>query len=74
MQPTLYGTEPPLDLHDRILADKLSYRFRDPKRFEIAIFRYPLDRSKNYVKRVWGMPGEELRIEHGDVWVRRSAS
>lgn len=70
MQPTLYGTEPPLDLHDRILADKLSYRFRDPERFEITIFRYPLDRSKNYVKRVWGLPGEQLRIEHGDVWVR----
>ena len=74
MQPTLYGTEPPLDLHDRILADKLSYRFRDPKRFEITIFRYPLDRSKNYVKRVWGMPGEEMRIEYGDVWVRSQSN
>jgi len=73
MQPTLYGAGAPLELYDRVVADKLSYHFRDPARFEVAIFRYPLDRSKNFVKRVVGLPGEQLRIEGGDVWVREGS-
>jgi signal peptidase I len=70
MQPTLYGSGPPLELYDRVVADKLSFRMRDPERFEVVIFRYPLDRSKNFVKRLVGLPDEELKIEHGDLWVR----
>jgi len=54
---------------DRILVDKLSYHFRDPERFEVVIFRYPLDRAKNFVKRLVGLPGEHLRIFRGDLWV-----
>lgn len=56
--------------HDRILVDKVSYLFRDPRRWEVIVFRYPLDRSKNFVKRVVGMPGEDIRIAHGDLWTR----
>ncbi len=70
MQPTLMGSD---GIFDRILVDKLSYRFRAPERWEIAVFRHPLQRSRNMVKRVVGMPGEEIRIENGDLWVRRDA-
>ena len=73
MQPTLYGSGPPHELYDRVLADKLSFRFRDPERFEVVIFRYPLDRSKNFVKRLVGLPGEQLKLENGDLWVRSDA-
>ncbi len=79
MQPTLMGwdspdPEDPLSaVKDRILVDKISFHLRDPKRFEIVVFRYPLDRSKTFVKRVVGMPGEHLRIAHGDLWTRPSA-
>jgi signal peptidase I len=69
MQPTLMGNDE-TNVHDRILVDKLSLHFRDPERFEVVVFKYPLDRSKNYVKRVVGMPGEWFRIQHGDVWTR----
>jgi len=72
MQPTLMGLT--LDANDgvfdRILVDKLSYHFRDPERFEVAVFKYPLDRSKNFIKRIWGMPDEELRIRDGDIFRR----
>lgn len=74
MQPTLMG-ETFADgngIWDRILVDKLSYHLRDPERFEIVVFRYPLDRAKSFVKRLVGMPNEELRIQHGDLWVRSS--
>lgn len=78
MQPTLMGT-PLLDpitkstnggLHDRVLVDKISYWFRDPVRWEVVVFRYPLLTHNNYVKRLIGMPGEELWIEAGDIYAR----
>lgn len=78
MQPTLMGTnllDPATKatdggLHDRVLVDKISYWFRDPVRWEVVVFRYPLLAHNNYVKRLVGMPGEELMIEGGDIYVR----
>lgn len=71
---SVFGKEPTRRgvkvVNDRILVDKLSFRFRDPERFEVVVFRYPLDRSKNFVKRIVGMPGEHFRIEAGDLWTR----
>ncbi len=70
MQPTLMGN-PETGIFDRVIVDKLSYHFRDPERFEIAVFKYPLDSSKNFIKRIVGMPGEHLRIENGDLFVKK---
>lgn len=69
MQPTLIGDEQ-ADVKDRILVDKLTYELRDPRRWEVAVFRYPLDRSRTFVKRVAGIGPEQLRIWNGDVWCR----
>ena len=69
MQPTLMGDET-TGVFDRILVDKLSYQFREPERFDIVVFRYPLDHSKNFVKRLVGLPGEHFRIHAGDLWRR----
>ena len=69
MQPTLLGNED-TQIFDRIIVDKLSYHFRDPERWEVTVFKYPLDRSKNFIKRLCGMPGEELQIADGDLWTR----
>ncbi len=73
MQPTLMGQAfgQGGGIFDRILVDKLSFHLREPERFEVVVFKYPLDRSKNFVKRLWGLPGEQLSIEFGDVWTRR---
>lgn len=76
MQPTLMGLADPIaaragvHVSDRILVDKLSPYLRDPQRFQVVVFRYPLDRSKNFVKRICGMPGESFRIHNGDLWRR----
>ncbi|MEO6710864.1 MAG: signal peptidase I [Planctomycetota bacterium] len=70
MQPTLMGNDE-TGIFDRVLVDKLSFHFRDPQRFEVATFKYPLDRSKNFIKRIVGMPGEQLWIAHGDLWSRK---
>jgi signal peptidase I len=69
MQPTLMGDEQ-ADIRDRVLVDKLSYALRAPERWEVAVFRYPLDRAKSFVKRIAGVGPEELRIQNGDVWRR----
>lgn len=65
MAPTLRG-EPQ---GDKILVDKLVYRFRDPRRWEVAVFRYPLDQRTNFIKRIIGLPGEKVEIHDGDIWV-----
>lgn len=69
MQPTLMGNAE-TGIYDRVIVDKLSYHFRDPERFEIAVFKYPLDSSKNFIKRIIGMPEEELSLRGGDPWIR----
>lgn len=73
MQPTLIGDDA-MSVHDRILVDKLSLAFRDPRRFEVVVFRFPLDRSKAFVKRVIGVGPEDVRIHHGDLWRRADSS
>lgn len=69
MQPTLMGNEE-TGIYDRVIVDKFSYHFRDPERFEIAVFKYPLDSSKNFIKRIIGMPGERLFLKGGDAWIQ----
>jgi len=72
MQPTLMG-DPKTETYDRTVVDKLSFHFRDPERFEIVVFKHPLEESRVMVKRLVGMPGEQLRIEYGDLWTRANA-
>ncbi|MFA5158964.1 MAG: signal peptidase I [Candidatus Omnitrophota bacterium] len=50
---------------DKIFVDKLSYRFRAPVRGDIIVFKYPLDRKKDFVKRLAGLPGEAIEIRKG---------
>jgi len=50
---------------DRIFVDKLSYRFHEPERGDIIVFKYPLDKSKDFVKRLVGLPGDKIEIHDG---------
>ena len=72
MRPTLLGDEMLSTgerLHgDRILVDKFVYLRRDPRRYEVIVFRYPLNANKNFIKRLIGLPSEWLRVADGDVW------
>ena len=49
---------------DNLIVDKLSYRFRDPERFDIVIFKFPDDESQLFIKRVIGLPGETVTIRN----------
>lgn len=52
---------------DRVLVQKFFHEFQPPRRWEVAVFRFPDDHSQAYVKRVVGLPGESIRIVDGDV-------
>ena len=54
---------------DRIFVDKISYRFREPKRGDIIVFKYPLDRKKDFVKRLAGFGGETIEIREGLLYI-----
>ena len=67
---------------DRLIGNRLAYginlqigdkqickKLRDPKRFDIVIFRYPDDESELYIKRIIGLPGETVEIKDGDVYI-----
>lgn len=55
---------------DNLIVDKLSYRFRDPKRFEIIIFPFKYEEDTYYIKRIIGLPGETVQIDYdGNIWI-----
>ncbi len=68
MQPTILGDRL-TGIKDRVIADKLCTMLRDPRRWEVMIFRFPSDERRLYVKRIVGLPGETLEIKGGDVWI-----
>ncbi|MEX0913140.1 MAG: signal peptidase I [Candidatus Paceibacterota bacterium] len=55
--------------NEYLIVDQVTYRFRDPKRAEVVIFRYPHDPSKYFIKRVIGLPGETVSIENNSVTI-----
>ena len=79
MEPTLHcarpGTECEAAVSDRVLADRLIYRFRDPHRGEIVVFHTPPAAAKKcgeggtYVKRLIGLPGEVWSERSGVVYI-----
>lgn len=61
---------PSIVIGDRLLADKIVYRFRAPERGEIVIFKNPLDESKvPLIKRVIGLPGDKLEIRNRELFI-----
>lgn len=63
---------PTFDDRDYLIIDELSYRFSDPERGDVVIFRYPNDPSVFYIKRIIGLPGEVVHIDRGSVTVTKS--
>lgn len=48
---------------DYLIIDELSYRFKTPKRGEVVVFKYPRDPSQRFIKRIIGLPGEQVKME-----------
>ncbi len=62
--------EPTLMDADNLIVDKISYRFKDPERFDIIVFPFQYQEDTYYIKRIIGMPGETVRIdEKGNIYI-----
>lgn len=60
---------PNFDNGQYLVIDEISYRFESPKRGEVIVFRYPLDPSQFYIKRIIGLPNETVEVKGGRVFV-----
>lgn len=60
MEPNFYDQE-------YLIINEITYRFRDPSRGEIVVFKYPRDPSQYFIKRVVGLPGETIEVTGGNV-------
>lgn len=81
MEPTLMGHVITDDsgrvvesLMDRIMVTKFFYQLAPVERFDVAVFKFPLNQSKNFIKRVVGMPDEKFFVEGGNIYYRKNDS
>lgn len=56
--------------NDYLIVDQITYRFEEPKRGDVIIFRYPRDHSKYFIKRLIGLPGETVVIDGNSVIIK----
>ncbi len=54
---------------DRILVNKFLYKFKEPERGDIIVFKYPGDEKKDFIKRLVAREGEEVSIKDGDIFI-----
>ena len=58
-----------LDHGDQLIVDKITYRFRDPERFDIIVFPFHYKENTYYIKRIIGLPGETVQIVDGTIYI-----
>jgi len=61
--------EPNFHEHEYLMVDEISYRFNQPKRGDVIVFRYPKDPQEYYIKRLIGLPGETVSFKDGSVYI-----
>jgi len=66
--------EPSFFDHEYLIIDELSYRFKNPDRGDIVVFRYPNDPKQFFIKRVIGLPGETVEIAAGQIKIYNDKS
>lgn len=54
---------------DRLIGFRLSYLFSEPERGDVVIFKYPVDESQKFIKRVIGLPGETVEIRDAKIYI-----
>ena len=61
----VYGSsmEPNFDTGDYLVVDELTYRFEEPKRGDVVVLQPPTDKTKHFIKRIIGLPGETVDVK-----------
>lgn len=60
---------PTLKIGDHILVSKFIYRFQDPQRGDIIVFKFPGDEKRDFIKRLIGLPNEEVEVKNNQVFI-----
>lgn len=58
---------PTFETGQYLIVDQISYKFHEPRRGDVIVFRFPQDKSKYFIKRIVGLPGETVRITDQEV-------
>lgn len=61
--------EPTFENNEYLIIDEASYYFQEPQRGQVIVFRYPRDPQQFFIKRIVGLPGEEVIIRNGRVHI-----
>lgn len=61
---------PNFDNGEYLVINEINYRFESPQRGQVIIFKYPLNPSQYYIKRIIGLPGETIEIKDGQVFIQ----
>lgn len=64
-----HSMEPTLSHGDNLIVDKLTYRFKDPSRYDVIVFPYQHAENTYYIKRIIGLPGETVQVKDGAVYI-----
>lgn len=65
--------EPNFHDHEYLIINEIAYRFEEPKRGDIIVFRYPKDPSQYFIKRIIGLPDEKIKIKEGKIFIYNDA-
>jgi len=66
--------EPNLLDHEYLIINEIGYRLDGPQRGDIVVFKYPMDQSQYFIKRIIGLPGETVEIKDGMVYLYKKES
>jgi signal peptidase I len=61
--------EPNFEDGDYLIIDEITYRFREPKRGEVVVFKNPMNERQRFIKRIVGLPGETVEISDGKIFI-----
>ena len=67
MEPSFYD-------HEYLIIDEISYRFNEPRRGDIVVFRYPRNPQEYFIKRIIALPGESVQTKDGSVVIYNKAA
>ncbi len=56
---------------DYLIVDQISYRIDNPQRGDVIVFKYPLDNSQRFIKRIIGLPGETVEVKNGKIIISK---
>ncbi len=57
---------------DYLIVDRISYRANAPKRGDVIVLKFPKDERQFFIKRIIGLPGEQIKLQQGNVYIINS--